>query len=99
LHSDQLFGKRLRLSAGWRIAKFDMNIAALKPSTLFEFLLESFYVWIVDAGEHADKPDTLRVLGGRRKRPRCHRTADECDELAPLHVRPKARDTATRSPD
>ena len=77
LHSDQLFGKRLRLSAGWRIARFDMNIAALRPSTLFEFLLECLYVWIVDAREHANKPDTLRGLGGRRKRPRCRRTADK----------------------
>jgi hypothetical protein len=73
------------LSARWRIAIFDMNIAALGPSTLFEFLLECFYLWIVDASEHADKPDALRLLCGRRKRPRCGCAAEHRDELASPH--------------
>jgi hypothetical protein len=35
-------------------------------------------------------PSLLRV---RSKRP-CHRAADECNELAPLHARSKAQETA-----
>ena len=50
------------MSASWRNAIVDMNIAALGPSTLFEFLLECFYVWIVEADEHADTPNAVGLL-------------------------------------
>ena len=32
--------------------------------------------------EHADPPDTLRLLRLRRERPRCRRPAEQRDELA-----------------
>src|SRR5262249_30200035 len=85
LHSDQLFGKRLRLSACWRIAIFDMNIATLGPPTLFKLLPECFYLWIVEGREHADKPDALRLLRACRKRPSRRRATDKCDEFASPH--------------
>jgi hypothetical protein len=35
-----------------------------------------------------------RLLRPRRQRPRSRRTAEKGDELAPLHVRPQAQETA-----
>src|SRR5271166_641983 len=62
-----------------------MNIATLGPPPLFELLPECFYFWIVDGREHADKPDVLRLLGARRKRPCNRRTSDERDEVPSPH--------------
>jgi hypothetical protein len=42
-----------------------MNIAALGPSTLFEFLLECLHLWVIAGSKHADKPEAFRLLGMR----------------------------------
>ena len=72
----------------------DVNIAALGPSMLLEFLLECLYVWIVEGDEHADMPNAVRLLRTRRERPRDRRAADQRDELAPFHACPQTQEAA-----
>jgi len=43
------------LRTGRRIAIVGVNIAALRPSKRFQFLLEFFHGWIVEADERADQ--------------------------------------------
>src|SRR5262249_50236589 len=68
----------------------DPYIAADDPTRLHECLLEgsdpSLKVRIVRSGrqQHADAPHALALLGVRRERPH-GRTANERDELTPLH--------------
>src|SRR5262249_24948423 len=68
----------------------DPYIAADDPTRLHECLLEgsdpSLKVRIVRSGrqQHADAPHALALLGVRRERPH-GRTANERDEVAPLH--------------
>jgi hypothetical protein len=40
--------------------------------------------------EHSDTPWTVALLRPRRERPR-RSAAEECDEVSPFHVAPKAR--------
>src|SRR5262245_1029613 len=83
LHRDQFFRERLHLSACWREATFDMNIAALGPSTLFEFLLECFHLWVIAGSKHADKPEMLRLLRTRHCWARGRTESNK--EIAPPH--------------
>src|SRR5262249_44349795 len=77
--------------AGCCPAGVDPDIAALCPSELFKSLMQRR-----DAGlpyrivrgewhEHADASHSLILLRARRQRPRHRRTAEQRDELAPLH--------------
>ena len=73
-----------------RDAIVDANIASLGPSVSFEFLLECFYVGVVEADQHADAPDAFDLLGARSGRPR--RRAETDQEFASSHGHPRERD-------
>src|SRR5262249_28777615 len=45
----------------------------------------SFSIMSGEWGEHADAPHALALLRPHRKRPRRRRSAEQRDELAPLH--------------
>jgi hypothetical protein len=57
--SDQFFRESLHLSASGCIAAVDVDIAAFKPSKLFEFCPKRLCRRIVVAQEHADTPDVV----------------------------------------
>jgi hypothetical protein len=63
-----------------------MSIAALRPSELFEFLLECLYVRIVEADKHADSPHTIRRLSVQRP---CSHGAQKGNEIASPHGCPQ----------
>src|SRR5262249_9304709 len=90
LQRDQFFRECLRLCTGRRKASVDADIAAFRPSTLFQPLPEcrhaglGFRTVLGARYEHADAPHSLALLRARRERPRSS-TAKQCDELAALH--------------
>src|SRR5262249_34029268 len=91
LQRDQFFRECLRLCTGRRKASVDADIAAFRPSTLFQPLPEcreaslGFRIVLGERHEHADAPHSLALLRARRERPRGSRAAEQCDELAPFH--------------
>jgi hypothetical protein len=91
LQRDQFFREYLRLRANRRKASVDADIAAFRPSTLFQPLPEcrkaSLCLRIVlgEAHQHADPPHSVGLLCARRERPRCGSAAEQRDELAAFH--------------
>src|SRR6516165_8205481 len=89
LQRDQFFRKYLRLCTGRRKASIDVDIAAFRPSTLFQPLPEcrkaslACRIVLGERDEHADAPHPL-LLCARRERPR-GRAAEQRDEVAPRH--------------
>ena len=96
LRPDEFFRELLhRLNVGSGPARVDPDVAALRPPELLEFLPERRDdrpcfrdVLGKVAHQHPDAPHALVLLRPRRERPRRHRAAKKCDELAPLHVSP-----------
>src|SRR5215469_10088373 len=93
LQRDQFFREYLRLCTGRSKASVDADIAAFRPSTLFQPLPEcreaslGFRMVLGERYEHADAPHPIMLLRAHPERPRgCRRAAEQCDELAPLHV-------------
>jgi len=86
----QLLGHRFYLRIGECKSIFDVDVAALCPSKLFEPLQECretrlvFGVVLRRAHEHADVPHPVSFLRLRRKRPR-RRAAEQRNELAALY--------------
>jgi len=62
-----------------------LNVAALRPSEPFKFLLEYLRVRIVEANEHTDRLHLVALLRLRREGPRHGSTADKCNEFPPSH--------------
>src|SRR5262245_13328403 len=67
----------------------DTDAVAVVPAQLLQRLAESLEIVLLlnifgERIEHADAPHALTLLRARHKRPR-RRTAEECDEVAPLH--------------
>src|SRR5215469_15266195 len=91
LQRDQFFRECLRLCTGRRKASVDADIAAFRPSTLFQPLPEcreaslGLRIVLGERHEHADAPHSLALLRARRERPRDRPAAEERDELATLH--------------
>ena len=93
----------LRMSVGIAggPASVDPHVAAVGPAQLLQPLQECreaglrFRIVRGRAHEHADAPHPLGLLRARRERPRGRRAAEKRDELAPLHVRPQAQETAS----
>ena len=75
-------------------AGVDAHVAADGPAQLRHRLQEcpdAGLIFRIVRGcgqEHADPSHPLGLLRARRKRPRCRRTAEKRDELAPSHVSP-----------
>src|SRR6516225_10046958 len=93
LQRDQFFRKYLRLCTGRRKASIDVDIAAFRPSTLFQPLPEcrkaslAFRIVLGERDEHADAPHPLALLRARRERPRhCRAAAKQDDEIAPSYT-------------
>src|SRR5260370_27430447 len=90
LQRDQFFRDYLRLRPGWRKVSVDADIAAFRPSTLFQPLPECreaslrFRIVLGEPHQHADAPHPDGLLRARAKRPGC-RAAEKRDELAPFH--------------
>jgi hypothetical protein len=90
LQRDQFFRECLCLRTGRRKASVDADIAAFRPSTLFQPLPEcreaSLALRIVfgECQEHADAAHPARLLRARRERPCQRRPAEQRDELAPF---------------
>src|SRR6516165_4562833 len=90
LQRDQFFRKYLRLCTGRRKASIDVDIAAFRPSTLFQPLPEcrkaslAFRIVLGERDEHPDAPHPL-LLRARGERPRRGCAAEKRDELAPVH--------------
>src|SRR6266436_58770 len=91
LQRDQFFRDYLRLRPGWRKASVDADIAAFRPSTLFQPLSECreaslrFRIVLGEPHQHADPPHPLALLRARRERPRGSRAAEHRDEPASVH--------------
>ena len=101
--SDQLFREGLIPTAiAAREASFDVNIAALGPSALFEHLPKRrktrlrFRIVFGVADQYANAPHTVCLLRSYGERPRRRRTAEKCDEIAPPHYRPRGSRTGHR---
>jgi hypothetical protein len=101
LGGDQLFREWLILTTiAAREASFDVNIAALGPSTLFEPLPKRskarlrFRIVFGVANQHTDAPHPVCLLRRGGERPHNRRAAEQYDELAPLHLPPPAKDHA-----
>jgi len=81
------------LNSPFRPAIFDGEVAALRPPMVLEPLHEGRHPFGVS--RRARRPQEpygrqlRRLLRVRRERHACRRTADKCDELAPLHGPPK----------
>src|SRR5258707_257712 len=90
LQRDQFFRDYLRLRPGWRKASVDADIAAFRPSTLFQPLPECreaslrFRIVLGEPHRHADPPHALGLLCAYRERPR-GRAAEQSDEVAAPH--------------
>src|SRR6516162_8108697 len=90
LQRDQFFRKYLRLCTGRRKASIDVDIAAFRPSTLFQPLPEcrkaslAFRIVLGERDEHADAPHPL-LLRARRERPRGCAAAKQ-KEFAPSYT-------------
>src|SRR5215472_16906175 len=88
LQRDQFFRECLRLCTGRRKASVDADIAAFRPSTLFQPLPEcreaslGFRIVLGERHEHADAPHSLALLRARRYWPRS-RAAKQRYELTP----------------
>jgi hypothetical protein len=72
-------------------AKLDGDVLAVDVASLFQTRAEAgdvIHEWL--RRRAVEKPDHRQhgLLGTRRKRPCCRRTADKRDEFAPLHVSP-----------
>ena len=99
---DEVLGESLhrRRIAGCRPASVDPDVAVLHPPKLLESLPErrdiglSFPVALGKRHQHADPPHLVALLRTRRKRPHRRRAAEKRDELAPLHIRSHAQETA-----
>jgi hypothetical protein len=82
LQRDQFFREYLRLRANQRKASVDADIAAFRPSTLFQPLPECreaslcFRIVLGEAHQHTDPPHSLGLLSARRDRPRGNRAAE-----------------------
>src|SRR5215472_8354719 len=91
LQRDQFFRECLRLCTGRRKASVDADIAAFRPSTLFQPLPEcreaslGFRIVLGERHEHTDAPRSLALLRARHQRPRHRRAAEKRDELAAPH--------------
>ena len=74
-----------------RPSDIDPNVAADRPARLLQPLLKRgdaglrFAIVRGDGHEHADPPHAFGLLRPRRERPRCRRTAEQRDELAPSY--------------
>src|SRR5262245_25723841 len=70
------------------------NIAILHPSQLLQTFLEGcrpspdLGIALVQRHQHADPPQSFRLLRARRERPCDRRAAEQGDEVAALHVAP-----------
>src|SRR4029079_1507819 len=89
--------RRLFANGGWlrgTPAVLNLQVAADGPARLLQHLQEphdpvlKFRIIRVGGQEYSDAPHTLGLLGPYRERPSRHCTAENCDELAPLHVPP-----------
>jgi hypothetical protein len=90
--SDQFL--RMALAFG-RIATgpshFEVKVSTLDPPDAAKLLHKlpeaGLQVGVVGSQivEHADAPHPLTLLRARRARPRCRRTSEQLDELAPFH--------------
>src|SRR5262245_11716090 len=69
----------------------DPNMAILHPSQLLQTFLEGcrpspdLGIALVQRHQHADPPQSFRLLRARRERPRRRRAAEQRDERAALH--------------
>src|SRR6516162_4396018 len=92
LQRDQFFRECLRLCTGRRKASVDADIAAFRPSTLFQPLPEcreaslGFRIVLGERHEHSDAPQSLALLRARRERPRGRRATEQRYELASSYV-------------
>jgi hypothetical protein len=90
LQRDQFFREHLCLRTGRRKPSVDADIAAFRPSTLFQPLSEcreaspGLRIVFGECHEHADAPHALALLRARRERPRS-RAAEQRDERAAFH--------------
>src|SRR6266508_3012965 len=92
LQRDHLFRERLILVApdGGK-PNVDVDIAALRPSVLFERLAKCLYaclqfrIGLSAAHQYTNSPHTPVLLRAPRERPGCRRDAEQRDELAALH--------------
>ena len=83
----------LRMRSGFARAPADVNadIAAVGPARLRQSLCErqeaglSCQIVRSHVHEHADAPQTFRLLRTHVERPRSRRAAEQRDELAPFH--------------
>ncbi len=72
------------------ISNIDLDIASLRPTQFLKLLAKSrnlrlpLRIAFLVSHHHAD-PGHRRLLRARRERPRCRRTAEKRDELAPSH--------------
>jgi hypothetical protein len=77
-------------------ANIDSGIAPVGPTQFLQRLNESnnpsLPVRIIGTRvhQHADAAHPLTLLRPRRDRPRCRRTAEQCDERAPPHGHPSS---------
>ncbi len=93
LQGDQFFREHLRLicAGGGRKAVIDVDIAALRPSTLFKPLSKSrqarrrFRIVLGQAHQHSDPANPVGLLCVGRERPGGNRAAEKGDELAAFH--------------
>src|SRR5262249_24907926 len=82
-------------------ANVDLYVAADGPTQCLQSLHERcdarvpIRIVLCKYCEDADTPHSLRLLCTRCKRPRRRRCAKKCDELAPPHCPPEARDEAS----
>src|SRR5262245_11011168 len=84
------------------ISKLKLHIAALDPALLRKLvpqgaLLGLNYILIyVATPQDANPPHAVGHLSARTQRPRCHRAAHCCYELAPSHSEPNEAMTGVR---
>src|SRR5262249_31354276 len=96
LQRDEFLGESLhQLLVQRRPAIVDPNVAAFRPPKRLESLPEcgnkglSFPVTLGKPHQHTDPPHSVGLLRARRKRPRDSPTAENRDELAAPHCRPR----------
>ena len=102
LHRDEFLRESLyQFHVGPRPASVDPDVTALGPAELMESLAECgdegliFRVVLGHRHQHADPPNSARLLRARRERPRC-RSAEHTEKFAPSHVaNPRRRNGET----